>query len=100
MSEFSRSPAKSRRTGVKPEREYTGTETRPINPRCSSKHDSEIVSIDDGIQIERSDEPRANADWPRIEIRKPRSNVQSESVSQPRKRESQTVSIDEGTEID
>jgi hypothetical protein len=43
-----------------------------------AKHESQILSIEEGIQIDSSDEQFENADSPRIEIVEPRSNVKIE----------------------
>jgi hypothetical protein len=59
-----------------------------------------MFSIDEGIQIDRSDEQDSNADLPRIEILEPDSNVKSERSSQLSKHESEMISMDEGIQID
>jgi hypothetical protein len=64
------------------------------------KQDFEIVSIDEGMQIDRSAEQPANANSPRFESREPRSKVKSERFSQSQKQDLEIVSIDEGMQID
>jgi hypothetical protein len=64
------------------------------------KEDPEIISTDEGIQIESSDEQFENADSPRIERREPASKLKSESCSQFEKQAFPSVSTDEGIQID
>jgi hypothetical protein len=60
------------------------------------KPKSEIVSIEAGMQIDRSDEHDPNAHFPRIESSDPCSNVKYERVSQKLKHSAEIISIDEG----
>jgi hypothetical protein len=64
------------------------------------KHDFEIVSTDEGIQIASSDEQWQNALSPRIESFDPGSNVKSERLSQESKQDGEIVLTDEGMQID
>jgi hypothetical protein len=64
-----------------------------------AKQDSEINSIEEGIQIERSAH-RANADLERIESLHPGSNVTVESSRQCLKQDCEIVSTDEGMHSD
>jgi hypothetical protein len=64
------------------------------------KQNAEIISIDDGMQTDRSDSQPANAASPSIEIRQPDSNVKLESAVQSLKQDLDTVSTDEGMRID
>jgi hypothetical protein len=59
-----------------------------------------MVSIDEGMQIVRSDEQPSNAESPRVEIRQGDSNVKSERLSQRRKQEPERIAVDEGMQID
>jgi hypothetical protein len=59
-----------------------------------------MVSIDEGMQIDRSDEQFENAESPRCESRQLGSNVKTESLLQPRKQDLEIVSIDEGMQSD
>jgi hypothetical protein len=59
-----------------------------------------MVSNDEGIQIDRSDEQFRNADSRGFEILQPISNVKKERVAQFRKQFLETVVIDEGIQID
>jgi hypothetical protein len=61
---------------------------------------SEMVSIDEGIQIDRSDEQCANADSPSVETLQQLSNVKIERFLQLEKQSSAMVVIDEGIQID
>jgi hypothetical protein len=60
----------------------------------------EIVSIDEGIQIDCSAEHLSNADSGRFEIWQPCSNAKCEIVWQDLKQELEMSSIDEGMQID
>jgi hypothetical protein len=64
------------------------------------KQNPEIVSIDEGRQIDWSDEQDANASAPKLESLEPDSNVTCESAVQSRKQLLAIVSIDEGIQID
>jgi anti-sigma regulatory factor (Ser/Thr protein kinase) len=64
------------------------------------KHSLEIVSTDEGILIDSSDEQFENADSPRIDTREPGSNVKLESFVQSEKHDFEMISIDEGIQID
>jgi hypothetical protein len=64
------------------------------------KQSEEMVLIDEGIQIDWSDEQFSNADSPSFETLEPRSNVKRERFVQFRKQFSEMVSIDEGIQID
>jgi hypothetical protein len=64
------------------------------------KQDVQIVLIDEGIHILRSDEQDSKADFPRSRSREPLSNVKLERPQQRRKQNSQIVSIDEVMQID
>jgi hypothetical protein len=59
-----------------------------------------MVSIDDGRQIERSDEQFWNAIGPNPDRRDPRSKVKLERNWQPMKQYREIVRIDEGRQID
>jgi hypothetical protein len=61
-------------------------------PRKSSL---EIVAIDEGRQIEGSEQP-SNADTPRVESRQPGANVTFESSGHKAKQLLVRISIDEG----
>jgi hypothetical protein len=50
--------------------------------RQLKKHDSEIVSTEEGIQIDRSDEHAANAYLPRVEILELDANLTEQTESQ------------------
>jgi hypothetical protein len=56
--------------------------------------------MDEGIQIDSSDEQFRNADSPRIEVLQPDSNVNFLSCEQSLKHDFEIVSIDEGIQID
>jgi hypothetical protein len=60
----------------------------------------EIVSTDDGMQIDSSDEQEANADLPNIESWQPDSNVTVERLPQFLKQDLEIVLTDEGMQID
>jgi hypothetical protein len=47
-----------------------------------SKQNVEIVSTDEGMRIDRSDEQSSNADWPSIETLQLASNFTLESCAQ------------------
>jgi anti-sigma regulatory factor (Ser/Thr protein kinase) len=64
------------------------------------KQHSEIVSIDEGMQIEASDTQFSNADSPRSERHEPGSKVTVERLVQSAKHDLQMLSIDEGIQID
>jgi hypothetical protein len=66
----------------------------------SRKHSLEIVSIDEGIQIDSSDEQLENADSPRVDTLQPISIVKMERFVQSWKQWLEMVSIDEGIQID
>jgi hypothetical protein len=59
-----------------------------------------MVSIDEGIAIDCSDEQKANADLPRLETLQNPSNVKTERFVQSKKQFSEMASIDEGIQID
>jgi hypothetical protein len=59
-----------------------------------------MVSIDEGIQIDWSDEQLSNAQQPSFETLQPFSNVKIERFVQLQKHFLEMVSIDEGIEID
>jgi hypothetical protein len=59
-----------------------------------------MVSIDEGIQIECSDEQFPNANSPRPETLQQLSNVKIERFLQPLKQFLEMVSTDEGIQID
>jgi hypothetical protein len=61
---------------------------------------SEIVSIDEGIQIDRSDEQNENAYSPRFETLQQLSNVKIERFMQLKKQFLEMISIDAGIQID
>jgi hypothetical protein len=48
----------------------------------SWKQDSRIASVDEGMQIDPSDEHQQNADSPNLETREPGSKVKVESCQQ------------------
>jgi hypothetical protein len=60
----------------------------------------EIARIDEGKQIERSDEQAAKVELPRAESLDPGSNVKSERVLQYLKRPLPTSLTDEGMQIE
>jgi hypothetical protein len=64
------------------------------------KQELEIVSIDAGREINRSDEHFANADSSRIRTLLPASNRRFERLRQPQKQELEIVSIEEGMQIE
>jgi hypothetical protein len=64
------------------------------------KQDLEIVSIDEGMQIDVSDEQFSKADSPRFERREPIAKVKCDRFRQSLKQNREIVSIDEGTQID
>jgi hypothetical protein len=66
----------------------------------NSKQELAIISTDEGMQIDSSDEQFANADFPRCESRQPESNVKSERFLHSLKQKGAIVSIDEGMIID
>jgi hypothetical protein len=68
-----------------------------VHPR---KHSLEIVSIDEGIQIDRTDEQFLNVDSPRIETVQPLSKVNFERFVHFPTQESEIVSVDERIQID
>jgi hypothetical protein len=59
-----------------------------------------MVLIDEGIQIDWSDEQFSNADGPRVETLEQLSNVKIERFVQFQKQEFQMIAIDEGIQID
>jgi hypothetical protein len=59
-----------------------------------------MISIDEGIQIDSSDEQLENADSPRFEILEPLSNVKIERFVHLKKQYEEMVPIDEGIQID
>jgi hypothetical protein len=58
-----------------------------------------MASIDDGMQIDRSEGQKKNADSPRLEILPPGSNVRQESSWQQQKQPLGILSIDDGMQI-
>jgi hypothetical protein len=66
----------------------------------SPKQDDEIVSIDEGREIDRNDEHIANPDSPRIASREPGSNLKSESALQQMKQHLPIISTDDGMQTD
>jgi hypothetical protein len=66
----------------------------------SKKQPDEMVSIDEGIQIDWSDEQFSNADSPRVETLQQLSNVKIERFAQSKKHFLEMVSSDEGIQID
>jgi hypothetical protein len=64
------------------------------------KHDPEIASIDEGMQIDVSDKQYSNTDLPRFKSLQPHSNVTVDSFVQPLKHDAEIVSTDEGTQMD
>jgi hypothetical protein len=64
------------------------------------KQKSEIVSTDEGMQIDRSDEQLANAEWPRTESLQPNWNVKFDRFLQWVKHSSEMLSIEQGMQID
>jgi hypothetical protein len=65
----------------------------------SSKHDMEMVSIDAGRQIDRSDSHPSKTNSPSFDILQPLSTVRLESLSQDWKQRSEIVSMDDGMQI-
>jgi hypothetical protein len=65
-----------------------------------AKQRLEMVSIDEGIQIERSDWHPPNADSPKIETLEPDSNAKFESEPHPSKQDLEIVCMDEGIQIE
>jgi hypothetical protein len=59
-----------------------------------------MISIEEGIQIDSSDEQYENADSPSSEIWQPRSNVNVERCLQQVKQDFEMTSMDEGIQID
>jgi hypothetical protein len=59
-----------------------------------------IVTIDEGIEIDSSDEQFSKADSPRIEMLLRGSNVTEERLAQRAKQLLETVPMDEGINID
>jgi anti-sigma regulatory factor (Ser/Thr protein kinase) len=72
------------------------TRQRFVHPE---KHESEILSIDRGMQIDPSDEQLQNADLPRSDTLQPSSNVTLQRFVHPEKHEFEIISIDEGIQI-
>jgi hypothetical protein len=66
----------------------------------SLKQELEIVSIDEGIQIDRSNEHPRKANSRMVEILHPNSNVTVESFWQDRKHDLEILFTDEGMQID
>jgi hypothetical protein len=64
------------------------------------KHHEEMVSTDEGMQIDANDEQSANAHSPRSETRQPLSNVTLRREMQPEKEKEEIVSTDAGLQID
>jgi hypothetical protein len=64
------------------------------------KQDGQIVSIDDGIQIDSSDTQDPNASSPRVRTLEPHSNVKTDNLVHEQKQPAQIVSMDEGIQID
>jgi hypothetical protein len=64
------------------------------------KQDLEIVSIDEGRQIDQSEEQWSKADSPRFESREPGSKVKCSRFRQDRKHSWAIVSTEEGMQID
>jgi hypothetical protein len=64
-----------------------------------AKQKSEMISTDDGMQIEGSNEQLENADLPKFETIHPLSNVTSESSLHEAKHDFGIVSIKEGIQI-
>jgi hypothetical protein len=56
--------------------------------------------IDEGIEIDRSEKQRENADSPRVEMRQPGANAKFARLLQSLKQEMEIVSTDEGMQID
>jgi hypothetical protein len=65
-----------------------------------SKHLSEILRTDAGMQIERSNEQCRNTELSRFAILQPDSNVTSRSFAQELKHQGEIVETDEGMQID
>jgi hypothetical protein len=59
-----------------------------------------MVSMDEGMQIDSSDEQLENTDSPRRETRLPLSNVILRRLAHEQKHEREMVSMDEGKQID
>jgi hypothetical protein len=59
-----------------------------------------MFRIDEGKQIDRSEEQPPNADSPRIETAEPGSKITFERPVQPPQQSAGIVSIDEGIQID
>jgi hypothetical protein len=66
----------------------------------SAKQRFETVSIEAGIQIDRSDKQHENTDSLRFETREPASNVKTDRLLQLAKQPAEIVAIDEGIQID
>jgi hypothetical protein len=64
------------------------------------KQDLASVSIDEGMQTERSDEHFRNADSPKTEILEPPSNAKMERLRQPLKQDLETILTEEGRQIE
>jgi hypothetical protein len=60
----------------------------------------EIIRIVEGIQIDSSDEHLSNAEFPRVDIFEPDSNVTFESFAHPLKQATEIVSTDAGITTD
>jgi hypothetical protein len=56
--------------------------------------------MDEGIQIDRSDEHSENAEFPRFDTRQPASKTTFERPVHAKKHDSEIVSIDDGIRID
>jgi hypothetical protein len=65
-----------------------------------TKDELEMVSIDEGRQIERSDEQPSNPESATVERAEPRSNVTIKRLLQRPKQSSGIVTIEEGIQID
>jgi hypothetical protein len=66
----------------------------------NQKQHLEIISTDEGIQIDRSDKQFANADAPKVEIWQFESNVTVERLPQNLKPQERISLVDGGTHID
>jgi hypothetical protein len=64
------------------------------------KDEFEIMSIDEGMQIDRRDEQPSNAEGRSRERFEPGSNVTLKSFSQTPKQSSEIVTMEEGIQID
>jgi hypothetical protein len=64
------------------------------------KQDLEMISTDEGREMNSSEKHWANADSLRIEILEPASKLKSESSSQLAKQDLAIVSTDEGIQMD